>query len=735
VSRTALRGHRSISSALRAASASRRAALVEIEPGHYQDTLTIRGEVELAVTGGPGSVVVSQSQGSVVDALGTVRLDGLVLVGRGGDTVCCHGGTLTIEHAQIQGHSGVSVHARAGASVTLRDSVIANGRTLFAGSTGLVERCQFIDAADNALAVIESANVWIRDSSISHSRIHGIRVSGARARITGCELTGTGNSAVMADTRAEVTVADCRITAVHSTGISFIEQSRGSVKDTRVTDAEHGIAVLSGADPLVRRCVFTACRDTGINVHTQGLGRFEECEVVRAGNVAVFSTTDGSPDVRGCRISSGNVGVAVVNARGRFSQLEVDDLTGAALRLWDGAVAEFSHVQVARCPTGLDARGDAGTKGELADVSFREFSVAAVTVLGQSRVTLRNCSAEHGPVGFGVGDKAQLFGYDCRIEDVEVGGVVAYDNAFLTAKRLTVAGSGGFGLAGQGSAHLDVTNSEFADTTAAGVALGDSCAGRLEDCSVTGTRGVGVVDNGRVQLISLRSSLPVTERTPEPAPYLPAPIVNNFYGPVFQAAAEGLQLAWNNATVSQEQTARPSSGVDVGVHHHAGDRMIHPRLTVDGRTCITDSGGSVSDDINQRSSETGMPPASTTINNGPVFHGDASGAQLAWNSANVAQNQTRNEQIAPGFEEIARVVAGLLRQLGDFDLSDDDAQDVTDDGNIVLAEVVKPQPDPGVIRRAVKAIKGALAPIATGMISGTSSGATELAKQYIQSLG
>jgi hypothetical protein len=554
--------------------------LVEIEPGHYQETLTIRGDVELTAIGSPGSVVVSQSQGSVVDALGTVGIDGLVLVGRDGDTVCCHGGVLTIEHAQIQGHSGVSVHARAGASVTLRDSVIANGRTVFAGSAGLVERCRFTDAADNALAVIESADVSIRDSWISQSRIHGIRVSGARARITGCELIGTGNSAIMADTQAEITVADCRITAAHKTAISFIEQSRGSVDDTRVTDAEHGIAVLSGADPLVRRCVFTGCRDTGINVHSQGLGRFEDCEVVRAGNVAVFSTTGGFPDVRGCRISGGHVGIAVLNARGRFSQVEIDNMTGAALRLLDGATAEFSHIQVAGCPAGLDSRGDAGTKGELADVNFRDFSQTAVAVLGQSRVTLRNCSAERGPVGFGVGDEAQLFGYDCRIEDVEVGGVVAYGNAFLTAKHLTVTGSAGFGLAGQDSAYLDVTNSEFTDTTAAGIALGDSCGGRLENCSVTGTQGVGVVDNGRVQLVSLRSSLPVTtEHTPEPAPQLPSPTVNNFYGPVFHAAAEGLQLAWNNATVSQEQTIRPSYDVGVGVPGwRAGFRELHERL-------------------------------------------------------------------------------------------------------------------------------------------------------------
>jgi len=565
VSRTARRGHRSITSALHAAAASRRAALVEIEPGHYQETLTIRGEVELAVVGSPGSVIVSQSQGSVVDAFGTVRLSGLVLVGRDGDTVSCHGGTLAIEHAQIQGHSGVSVHAKAGTSVTLRDSVVRNGRTLFAGSAGFVERCRFTDAADNALAVIEGADVGIRDSWVGNSRIHGIRVSGARARITGCELTGTGNSAIMADTRAEVTVADCRITAVHSTAISFIEQSRGSVENTRVTDAEHGIAVLSGADPLVQRCVFTECRDSGINVHTQGLGRFENCEVVRAGSVAVFSTTGGSPDVRSCRISGGNVGIAVVNARGSFSQIEIHDLTSVALRLLENATGKFSHIRVARCPSGLETRGGGDTKAELTDANFRDFTQTAVTAIGQSRVTLRNSTAEHGLIGFGVGENAHLLVYDCHVKDVEIGGAVAFGQANLTAKNLTVTGSQGFGLGGQDSAYLDVANSEFIDTTTAGVSLHDSCGGQLVHCSVTGTQGVAVLDNGRVHLSSLRSSLPVIKQTPKSASDISDRTNNNFYGPVFHAAAEGLQLAWNNDTVTQEQTAGPFYDVGVGI--------------------------------------------------------------------------------------------------------------------------------------------------------------------------
>ena len=514
VSHTARHAYRSIASALQAA-ASHWAARVEIEPGQYNEALTVRGDIELAALGSPGSVIISSGNGPVVEALGAVRLAGLALIGSDGDTVRCGAGTLTIEGSQIHGHGGPGLHAVAGTSVTLRDCVLHNGRAVFAGSFGLVERCRFADATNNAIAAIERADIRVQDSWIGHSRIHGVLVSGSRAAVTGCELTGTGNSSIAADKQAELHVANCRITTVHDAGVSFHEQSRGLLEGTVVRDAEFGVAVSGGANPIVRGCTFIDCRDSGINIHTKGLGRFEHCEVVRAGDVAVFSTSGGSPEVDGCRISGGNVGIAVVNGRGRFARCEIRDLTNAALRVLEHSTAWFSGIQVTGCPAGLDARGDAGTKVELTNSHFRGFSQVAVAALKKARVTLRNCTAQHGMAGFAAGGEAQLLAYDCHIDDTEAGGAIVYEKEYLTAERLTVTRPGSFGLRGQDSAYFDIQDSEFADARYVGVSVDGSAGGRLTRCSVTGSEGVGVVDNGRVQLIDLRSALPVTEQAPE----------------------------------------------------------------------------------------------------------------------------------------------------------------------------------------------------------------------------
>ncbi|MFH9722009.1 right-handed parallel beta-helix repeat-containing protein [Streptomyces sp. NPDC017254] len=548
------RAHPDIASALRAAEARGRAALIEIAPGRYEETLTVRGEVRLVAAEGPGSVVVGRPRSTVLDTYGSVHVQGLTLVGREADVVGCHSGALTLEHTEIWAHNGVALHARPHTSVTLRDGVIAHGRALFTGGAGLVERCRFTDAADNAIAVLEGARVTVRGSRIEGSRIHGLRVSDAQAEVVGCELTGTGQAALWADARARLTVTDCTITAVHAEGIVFTEQSRGSVDHTNITGARHGIAAASGADPLVRGCVLTDCHDTGINVQTEARGRFEDCHVVNAGNVAVFATKGGAPEMHGGLITGGNVGIAVTEgARGRFTHLRVEDLTSLALRVRSGSAAVFDHVRVERCPCGLEAQGDSGTTADLTDTVFRDFSLPAVTAAGQTRVTLRRVTAVRGAVGFGVTEHAQLFLHDCEASEVTSGGVAGTGNGRLFARNLTVTDSEGIGICARDSAYLDVANSTFTDCAVAGAVFGGECSGRLADCSVNGTRGKAVQHNGQVELVSLRTSLPVVrEAAPPPGP---APtIVNRFEGPVIHGDVHGAQFAWNNDHVVQQQT-------------------------------------------------------------------------------------------------------------------------------------------------------------------------------------
>lgn len=687
VSQTSRHAHRTVGLALQAAALKRKPARIEIAPGRYEEPLRVNGDVELVAAGGPGTVTLYSADGPVIESRGRVQLSDLVLVGSDNDAVRCATGTMTIERSQIQGHSGVSVHAVPQTTITLRDSLISNGRVVFAGATGLVERCELTRSSTNGIAAIRGADVRIQDSRIEDCQIHGVLASSSRVTVVGCRLTGTGNDSLSTEKQATLDIRDCHITASHQSGVTYRDQSTGLMERTVVSRSAHGVVTHSGARPIVRECVFEDCHDTGINANSRGLGRFENCEVVRAGNVAVFATTGGSPEVDGCRITGGHVGIALIDGRGQFSRCEINGVTAVALRVWQESTAHFTGIRVDGGAVGLDAVGPGGTNAVLTDTHFRNIGRIGASILEQARVTLRGCTFHDGLGGISAGGESQLFAYDCHIDHTQAGGAIAYGKAAFTTERLTVAQPGAYGLAGQDSALLDVKDSEFTDTRHIGITTSGSCAGQLLRCTVTGDRGSAVVHNGLVQLNDLRSSLPVTERAPEPPPEMPKWIVNYFNGPVFNAAVY-------NPTLHQG---------DLGAPAQEGPRMPDDQ------------------------------PQSVTNYNGPVINSEVRNSPMFWNNNTV--NFAHVEQVAPGFEEVARVVGAVLTRLGDLGLPETEQRDAAQSANEVLAEVAKPEPDRGVVRRGLNALKGVLLQLTAGLLTGANAGAVELGNDLIRDLG
>ena len=136
-----------------------------------------------------------------------------------------------------------------------------------------------------------------------------------------------------------------------------------------------------------------------------------------------------------------------------------------------------------------------------------------------------------------------------------------------------------------------------------------------------------------------------------------------------------------------------------------------------------------------------LPPLGqgSTVNNyhGPVFNGDANGAQIAWNNDTVTQNQQNvaASDVAPGFEELAKLVTELLQQLPQVGLAEQERHDTEEAANEVLKEITgTAAPEPARLRRAINFLRGALSPIGGGLISGLANGAQEWAKAAIAAL-
>lgn len=127
-----------------------------------------------------------------------------------------------------------------------------------------------------------------------------------------------------------------------------------------------------------------------------------------------------------------------------------------------------------------------------------------------------------------------------------------------------------------------------------------------------------------------------------------------------------------------------------------------------------------------------LPAGNTTIYNGPVIHGDANGAQLAWGNDTVTQH--RQEQVAPGYEILAQALVSTLQQLPAAGLPAADQEDAEAAAREALHALTQGEPDRGVVRRGVAALKGHLALLATGMVVGAEQGAQEWAKTAVQHL-
>ncbi|MFJ3900034.1 hypothetical protein [Streptomyces sp. NPDC090025] len=123
--------------------------------------------------------------------------------------------------------------------------------------------------------------------------------------------------------------------------------------------------------------------------------------------------------------------------------------------------------------------------------------------------------------------------------------------------------------------------------------------------------------------------------------------------------------------------------------------------------------------------------------NGPVFHGPAREIQIAYGNENVTQNQQINTAPAASaeHEELLALVRELLARLPHVDLAEQDREDTRAAAEDVIAEITGPEAaEPGRLRRALTMLRGALAPVATGVAAGATAGAQDWARAAIEGL-
>jgi hypothetical protein len=124
--------------------------------------------------------------------------------------------------------------------------------------------------------------------------------------------------------------------------------------------------------------------------------------------------------------------------------------------------------------------------------------------------------------------------------------------------------------------------------------------------------------------------------------------------------------------------------------------------------------------------------ASQNVYNGPVFFGDANGAQLAWNNEVADQRQVR--EVAPGFEHTAAAVADVLRDVATAQLPEEQRLLAEECGREVLVEVTSDSPQQSKVERGIAVLRGVFAPIALGAHAGVGDAARDWARTAVERL-
>jgi SpoVK/Ycf46/Vps4 family AAA+-type ATPase len=256
--------------------------------------------------------------------------------------------------------------------LSVSDITAGPGIVLASGADPLLRRCRTARTKDNGLAVTERSRGTFEDCEFAGSSAPAIKVVGSSSP----SLSAT-------------TVREC---ADASASVLLAEDSVAEFDRLEVVDATGiGIAVRSGANPLIRHATVTAPGGTGVEIADDGRGRLEHCVVERAAGVAVRIGGGANVSFRDCALrSAGDAGFAVESGgMGVALDCEVSGSGASGVLVREGGDLTLTRVTV----SGSGAHGvllSAGARatldacelsGSLGD-GIRVDTAEAVSVLG-----------------------------------------------------------------------------------------------------------------------------------------------------------------------------------------------------------------------------------------------------------------------------------------------------------------------------------------------------------------
>ncbi|MBO4207309.1 AAA family ATPase [Micromonospora echinofusca] len=493
--------HRTISAALAVAEAG---AIINVLPGTYPETLTLRAPCTITAEQGRGSVTITPTAGSaVVMATDTAMLSGLLLVNADRDraTVDIPVGRLRLDDCELSARSGAAVFVRDGAAVSMNGGRISNpvgaGIVAVTNAEGLVDQTTITDIGTSGVVLGSGADLTVRECTVSDVRGNGVcGTDGARGTVEACRFTRIAGPAVAVDKQSVTRIVRTSVTDSAEVGIFVTGGARPVIEECTVDGSgAAGILLDAGAAPQFRACTVNRARGPGVHVTGRSTGTFDGCAVRDGHGGGIIVTGASDPSFTGCAVSACD-GVAVTvddRATGTFDALTVRDVTGHGVVISGEADPLLRGVSVAGCQGHGISVVEQG-RGRIERSQVTGSRLAGVHTASGGRPDLTGSTITDGAdAGLLVAVDGRAALRDCEISGAATAGIRVQAGGELSADECRVHHCGDVGVDVGVDASAWLATCEIYANRSHGIAVDSRLPVTVKDCTVRGNTGSGLM--------------------------------------------------------------------------------------------------------------------------------------------------------------------------------------------------------------------------------------------------
>lgn len=221
------------------------------------------------------------------------------------------------------------------------------GILLSSRSRVVVEDCEIAGTAAYGVSLTDGADPLVRRCTVDNTGAAGIHVTGrSRGSFDGCGVRAAADAAIVVGGASTPSFVATTVDG----GAGVVVEEDSAAEFDRLTLAEVtgvGLAVRSGANPMMRRVRITGCHSDAMTVVDQGRGRFEQLEVIRPRGAGLRTGNGGSPTVGALDFESCGVVIGDGGA-GAFRDGAIMSAPGDGVLVEPGGDVTLTRVRVER---------------------------------------------------------------------------------------------------------------------------------------------------------------------------------------------------------------------------------------------------------------------------------------------------------------------------------------------------------------------------------------------------